>query len=203
MKECSNNYLVTIGQEWTIDELARHTGMTVRNIRAHQSRGLVAAPVVRGRTGYYGPEHAERIALIQELQSEGFNLEAIRRLADAVPGAEEQPLRFLRTVYAPYGSEKPQPVTAEQLVDDWGADAAPLLERAIELGLIRQLDDGTMQYPSPGLIRAAKEVVQLGIPLERQLDLVAAMREHLSGSPFSQKVRQRRAGRRSTTNLAG
>jgi DNA-binding transcriptional MerR regulator len=25
----------------TIDELARQTGMTVRNIRAHQSRGLL------------------------------------------------------------------------------------------------------------------------------------------------------------------
>ena len=42
----------------TIDELARETGMTVRNIRAHQSRGLLPPPVVRARTGYYGPEHS-------------------------------------------------------------------------------------------------------------------------------------------------
>jgi DNA-binding transcriptional MerR regulator len=32
--------------ELTIDELARETGMTVRNIRAHQSRGLL--PAARG-----------------------------------------------------------------------------------------------------------------------------------------------------------
>ncbi len=38
----------------TIDELAQRTG-TVRNVRAHQSRGLLPPPEVRGRTGYYGP----------------------------------------------------------------------------------------------------------------------------------------------------
>ena len=39
----------------TIDELARETGMTVRNIRSHASRGLLQPPAVRARTGYYGP----------------------------------------------------------------------------------------------------------------------------------------------------
>ena len=52
--------------------------MTVRNIRAYQSRGLLPPPELRGRTGYYGAEHVARIELIRELQSEGFNLEAIR-----------------------------------------------------------------------------------------------------------------------------
>src|SRR6185437_14658101 len=45
-----------MADELTIDELARETGMTVRNIRAHQSRGLLPPPEVRARTGYYGPE---------------------------------------------------------------------------------------------------------------------------------------------------
>ena len=41
--------------ELTIEQLAHETGMTVRNIRAHQSRGLLPPPEVRSRTGYYGP----------------------------------------------------------------------------------------------------------------------------------------------------
>ena len=57
-----------------IDELARRTGMTVRNIRAHQSRGLVPPPEVRGRTGYYGDEHVSRIELIVLLISIAFVL---------------------------------------------------------------------------------------------------------------------------------
>ena len=40
-----------MAREMTIDELARATGMTVRNIRAHQSRGLLPPPEVRARTG--------------------------------------------------------------------------------------------------------------------------------------------------------
>ena len=41
----------------TIEQLAAETGMSVRNIRSHQARGLLAPPEVRMRVGYYGPEH--------------------------------------------------------------------------------------------------------------------------------------------------
>src|SRR5690348_4916952 len=66
--------------ELTIDELAHETGMTARNIRAHQSRGLLPPPEVRARTGYYTADHVARIKLIQDMQSQGFNLKAIERL---------------------------------------------------------------------------------------------------------------------------
>src|SRR4051794_33940235 len=98
--------------ELTIDELAQPPGMTVRNIRAHQSRGLLPPPAVRGRTGYYGPAHLARIELIQEMQAQGFNLQAIRRLVDAPPRSSEEPPRLLRAVAAPYLSDAPQGVTA-------------------------------------------------------------------------------------------
>src|SRR6186997_699527 len=80
--------------EMTIDELARETGMTVRNIRAHQSRGLLPPPEVRARTGYYGPEHVARLRLIQDMQAGGFNLKAIERIVEASDGASEQVLDF-------------------------------------------------------------------------------------------------------------
>ena len=59
--------------ELTIDQLAQRTGMSARNIRAHQSRGLLAPPTLRGRTGYYNDEHVARIELIQRLQADGFH----------------------------------------------------------------------------------------------------------------------------------
>ncbi len=62
----------------TIDQLAQRTGMTVRNIRAHQSRGLLPPPEVRARTGYYGAEHVPRVELIKELQADGLPLEFIK-----------------------------------------------------------------------------------------------------------------------------
>src|SRR5215207_10643407 len=94
--------------ELTIDELARETGMTVRNIRAHQSRGLLPAPDVRARTGYYGPEHVARLRLIQDLQAEGFNLKAIERLIGASDGGSEEVLQFGRAVLSAFSEEEPE-----------------------------------------------------------------------------------------------
>src|SRR5216117_2990830 len=85
----------------TIDALARRSGMTVRNIRAHQSRGLVPPPEVRGRTGYYGDQHLARIELIREMQTEGLNLEAIRRLVKNVGDSSAEVLDFTRALRAP------------------------------------------------------------------------------------------------------
>ena len=52
----------------------------MRNVRSHHARGLLPPPEVRGRTGYYGPEHVERLRLIRQLQAEGLKLEGIKRL---------------------------------------------------------------------------------------------------------------------------
>lgn len=152
--------------------------MTVRNIRAHQSRGLLDPPVVRGRTGYYGPAHAERVALIQRLQGEGFNLEAIRRLLSAGGG---EPLRLLQTISDALVTEQPETVTLEDAAREWGEDGPAALGRGIELGFVRWREDGTLEYPSPRLIRAALQTRELGIPIDSLLDLVAEIRTHADG----------------------
>src|SRR5918911_1011354 len=71
----------------TIDDLARETGLSVRNLRSHQARGLLPPPEVRGRVGYYGPDHVERLRLIRELQGEGLKLDGIKRLLEESGGA--------------------------------------------------------------------------------------------------------------------
>ena len=66
----------------TIGELAELVGMTVRNIRAYQSKGLLFPPEIRGRVAHYSGAHAARLELIASLQREGFTLAAIRRLIE-------------------------------------------------------------------------------------------------------------------------
>jgi DNA-binding transcriptional MerR regulator len=167
-------------EELTIDELARRTGMTVRNIRAHQSRGLLPAPQVRGRTGFYGSEHESRIGLIRELQADGYKLEAIGRLLDSAGGSSEEVLRFTRSLKAPFEDEEPQIVTAEELAERWDAgEAAPqLLRKAEKLGILRPLPDGNFEELSPTLGRASAELASLGIPAETALDVAAEIRKH-------------------------
>src|SRR3954466_12172422 len=106
--------------EHTIDELARETGMTVRNIRAHQSRGLLPPPEVRARTGYYGPEHVARLRLIQELPAPGYNLAAIKHVIGRSGGSAEDVLGFLRTLLAPFEGEAAEVVELAELAERYG-----------------------------------------------------------------------------------
>src|SRR5690348_4100153 len=147
--------------------------MTVRNIRAHQSRGLLPPPDVRGRTGYYGPEHVARIELIRELQSEGFNLESIRRLISSDTGSTtDEVLRFTRALRQPFEDEEPQIVDAGELAERWRADDPKLLERAERLGFLRALGDGRYEEISPRLAQAGEELAALGVPAEVALETV-------------------------------
>src|SRR3954466_3371216 len=105
----------------TIDELARETGMTVRNIRSHASRGLLQPPEVRARTGYYGPEHVARLRLIQELQANGYNLAAIKHLLSRTDsGSAEDVLGFARALLAPFEEERPEVIDEAELTERYG-----------------------------------------------------------------------------------
>jgi len=156
-------------EELTIDELARRSGVTVRNIRAHQSRGLLPPPTIRARTGYYGPEHLARLELIRELQAEGFNLKAIERLLEQAGGAGREVLGFTRSVLSPFADEEPEYLDAAELARRFATDDPKLLARAEKLGLVVHLGDGRYEVPSPRLLRAGEEVVALGVPLAHAL----------------------------------
>jgi DNA-binding transcriptional MerR regulator len=162
----------------TIDEVARRVGMTARNVRAHQSRGLVPPPRLEGRTGYYGPEHVARLEQIRDLQRQGFNLEAIKRLLTG-GDSPDQALDFVRALVAPFGDERPQVFDASTLIERWGEQLTPeLVGRIEELGFVRQLDDGRFEIRSPRLERAAAELAELGVPFEVAVQTTATLRRH-------------------------
>lgn len=164
--------------ELTIDELAQRTGMTVRNIRAHQSRGLLPAPELRGRTGFYGAEHVARIELIKELQADGFSLELIRRLLETARGSSAEALRFARALREPFGPERPRAIEPAELARRWRAADPSLLQRALELGVLRRRDDGGFEEPSPRLAQAGTELRDLGLSAEQVLDVGERLRHH-------------------------
>jgi len=151
--------------------------MTVRNVRAHQSRGLLPPPEVRGRTGYYGPEHVARIELIRELQDDGFSLELIGRLL-ASTGSSSAAMRYVRAMRAPYGEEEPQVITAAELAERWGTDEPKLLQRALELGFMRPLGHGRYEEVSPRLARVSAELAGLGVSARQALEVAGALRRH-------------------------
>jgi DNA-binding transcriptional MerR regulator len=151
----------------TVGQLADAAGMTVRNVRNHQSRGLLPPPDIEARTGYYGERHLERLRLIQEMQADGYNLEAIRRL---LSGSE---LRRVATMPA----EEPEVLTAEELARRFGSAGGAALAEAERLGVLRALGDGRFEAASPALLRGAEEAVARGLGLDAALRVVAEVRE--------------------------
>ena len=166
----------------TIRQLAERTGMTVRNIRAHQTRGLLPPPAVRGRTGYYNEEHVARIALTREMQADGLNLEAIRRVLDSGEGAASAIFDFTRALRVPFEDEASEIFDVDELARIWGGEPDPkMMRRAEKIGIFRTLPDGRIEVISPRLLAAATELVELGIGAEGALRTAEKLRRHADG----------------------
>lgn len=167
----------------TIGELARRTGMTIRNIRAHQTRGLLPPPEVHGRTGYYNEDHVARIELTREMQAEGLNLEAIRRVMESSEGSSREMVDFARAVRAPFEDETPEIFDEDELAAAWRVERfdAKLLRQSEKLGILRQLPDGKIEVISPRLQGAGTALVELGVSPQAAIETAADLRRHSEG----------------------
>ena len=159
----------------TIEELAARTGMTVRNIRSHRARGLLPAPEVRDRVGYYGPQHLTRLQMIQELQADGFNLKGIERLLNQNVDAAEQFLS-LRRAADEFDSEEPRTFSRAELAERFGEGLDDALKRALDAGALVPVDEDSFEAPFPSLLDAAEGVVAAGVPLDHALVVLDKVR---------------------------
>lgn len=152
----------------TIDELAARSGVTTRNIRSYQSRGLLPSPSLEGRTGYYGAGHLERLRHIRLLQRDGLNLEAIRRIVTD--------RTMVRAVLGSFSDTEPYETDAAALLTRLGATGGDgSTERAVALGFIELTDDGAVRVLLPTLVTVAEELAGMGLPLPVQLDAVEVL----------------------------
>ena len=153
------------GEDLTIDQLAAEVDMTVRNIRAHQARGLLPPPTIKGRIGYYGPLHRRRLQQIRAMQDEGLNLAAIAKVVN-----DGQLTAMTTEVFAESGPAWFDPddlLGRLRTTPDDGVAA-----RAVELGLI-VIDGDRIRMDMPALLPLAEEFLAMGVPLAAQLDALA------------------------------
>ncbi len=154
--------------EFGIAELAGRTGMSVRNIRAHQSRRLLHPPRRTGRRSVYDHSHVERLRLIRRLQDVGFSLSAIRALVRSGNEAGELALawraeaiamRFLPGEEFDEARLKVEPEGMAALLSQPGA-----LERLERYGLTRRTPCGDWQGTHPLLVDAGRRARRWGVP---------------------------------------
>ena len=170
---------------FVIEELSRRTGMTVRSIRAYQSRKLLPPPEVRGRTGWYDERHVARIELIKDLQSEGLKLDSIARMLDNAGRSDADLLRFSRTVAGLFGDAPGTMATVADLRQRFGvgeSEERSVLARAEKLGIIRSVGDDQYEVLSTRLVDAGEHAVHaLGLTADEALRVVERLRRHADG----------------------
>ena len=169
------------GHSLTIEQLALESGLSVRNIRSHQARGLLPPPEVRRRVGYYGPEHVERLRVIAELQAQGLHLKAVKQLLDDTQGTVERLLSLRRSVAEPVALERSETVTGvelDELLAGAGRDRAKLLGKLTDLGFVLPLGSGHWEITSPSLLEAIVEALTRGIAPGHVLELVDSLHRH-------------------------
>lgn len=164
--------------EYPIDRLAARAGMTVRNVRAHLSRGLLAPGRMRGRTAYYGPEHLGRLELIAGLQRRGFSLAAIGVLVHQAPsGSAEEALRLYRGMLAPWQPEDPVEIAADEFGAWAGAEpAASTVELLVGSGTVERVGEDRLRILNPSLVRAGAHAVALGLAPEAVVEVGEQLR---------------------------
>lgn len=164
----------------TIDQLAARVGMTVRNVRAYATRGLLPPPRLRGRTGLYDEEHLARLTLVQEMLADGYTLAAIERVLERAPAGVTAPgLALHRALLTPWLPEEPEVVDRATLEARAGREVSDeLLARLVDLGLLAVLPDGRIRIDSPSLYRAGLQVIALGIGPDTVVAAQQLVNEH-------------------------
>lgn len=94
---------------FTIDDLAREVGMTVRNLREWRTLGLLPRAEMRGRVGFYDAAVVERVHRIKDLHAQGFTLDLIRRMMETGGDSADEVMRFAEALRAPFRTAGPSP----------------------------------------------------------------------------------------------
>jgi len=165
-------------REFTIDELAREAGTTVRNVRAYQDRGLIEPPERRGRVGIYGEQQLSRLRLINQLLARGYSLASIQELFTALEQGHDlhQILGLESAISSPWSAEAPRDFGIEELAELFqGALSAEVVEKIFELGLL-EFENDHFHAKNPNIILAGAELVKAGIQFEDLLQVVADLR---------------------------
>lgn len=166
---------------YTIDELARVAGSTVRNVRAYQDRGLLSPPERRGRVGIYTEAHLGRLRLINQMLGRGYTLANINEMFEALEAGLDlrQLLGLEQAISSPWTDEEPRHFSLPELLGMFSMPFHPrTLAKVIELGLLEP-DGLGYRAPSPKILKAGAELTKLGMKLDDLLMIVEKLRANV------------------------
>ncbi|GAA2575768.1 hypothetical protein GCM10010435_59740 [Winogradskya consettensis] len=148
------------GSRYTVEELASKVGMSPRNIRAHQTRSLLSAPIRRGRTAYYDESHVRRLEAIKSLQRQGYNLVAI----EAILGVR---------------SPEPAGEALELLLQRLGREQPGLVHALARHGVLVRGENGSVEMVRSRLMRSVVGLNRAGVHTVPSLQMLSEVLDRL------------------------
>ncbi|WP_454199671.1 MerR family transcriptional regulator [Nocardia sp. Marseille-Q1738] len=169
---------MTAGVEYTIDELAREAGTTVRSLRVYHERGVLPPPQVKGRTGFYGADHLNRVRTISRLLDRGIKLNGIKELLNAWDRGDD--LGDILGVAEPGAPETAavdtgDTIAATELADRY-RDVPNGLARVVAAGLYEPVDAATYRIADRRLAHGFDRLTAAGIPADQALGELEKLR---------------------------
>lgn len=171
--------------EYRIEDLAHHSGATVRTIRAYQDRGLLPRPERRGRANVYGDSHLARLRQIADLLDRGYTLASIKELLDAWDTGRGLGgvLGLVAEVQGPWTDEEAARITRAELDARFGGDPdEDAVREAVELGVLERVPGREAEeylVPSPQELAVAVELHAAGVPLSAITGHLRELREQV------------------------
>jgi DNA-binding transcriptional MerR regulator len=154
--------------EYTRASLAHAAGMTERNVRAYQTRGLLPPPLRRGRTAVYGAEHVARLRLVRGLAAHGLSLRVIEELI--LRGtADDELARLARHTLPSSGGREPLVPMSAPNIESLERSHPGLIDRLVAAGLVERRDDEVLG--SPTTLGLALALVGHGVGLHVSADV--------------------------------
>lgn len=179
-------------KSYRIDDLARVSGVTVRNIRAYQERGLLHPPRRDGRVAIFDDGHLSRLKIITSMLERGYTTAHITEMLSAWEGGLDlADVLGLENALVPPRVEDPATTMTLAEVRELAGDKQALLAY-VDAGLV-EIKGANVLVKRPDLLGAFKEMRGFGMPVEAlvrlHLDVVARVDE-ISRALVDEGVRQ-------------
>ena len=154
--------------EYRVDELARRTGITSRNIRAYQERGLLPPPRRVGRVALFNDNHVARLTIISSMLERGYTSSHILEMLDAWEHGKDlsQVLGLESALVRPWAEDEPETVTLAQARALAGGPAE--LDRLVADRLVTIRGTKAIVH-RPQLLQAFAEMRGYGMPMDAVL----------------------------------
>ncbi|WP_439029797.1 MerR family transcriptional regulator [Gordonia terrae] len=158
--------------EYRIDDLARVSGTTTRNIRGYQERGLLPQPLRRGRVAIYTEKHLRNLRAINKLLGSGFTLKHIATFMTN-PGARIGDALELNEILDEHWSSTTHPeITREELADRFGSLDDDEVAALLRAGVITETErDGVYKAVDRRIIGNLARLVRRGMELSTLADV--------------------------------